>query len=60
MCLDEKPYTLDEILLQDVDHYQFDDIHLNIFTKDERVSVITLSDAKNVIKTLREKDWIVF
>ncbi len=60
LCLDEKPYTLDEILLQDVDHYQFDDIHLNIFTKDERVFVITLSDAKNVIKTLREKDWIVF
>ena len=55
LCLDEKPYTLDEILLQDVDHYQFDDIHLNIFTKDERVFVITLSDAKNVIKTLREK-----
>ena len=24
------------------------------------VFVITLSDAKNVIKTLREKDWIVF
>lgn len=60
LCLDEKPYTLDEILLQDVDHYQFDDIHLNIFTKDERVFVITLSDAKNVIKTLREKNWIVF
>ena len=60
LCLDEKPYTLDEILLQDVDHYQFDDIHLNIFTKDERVFVITLSDAKNVIKALREKDWIVF
>lgn len=60
LCLDEKPYTLDEILLQDVDHYQFDDIHLNIFTKDERVFGITLSDAKNVIKTLREKDWIAF
>jgi len=27
LCLDEKPYTLDEILLQDIDHYQFDDIH---------------------------------
>ena len=60
LCLDEKPYTLDEILLQDVDRYQFDDIHLNIFTKDGRLFVITLPDAKNVIKTLKEKDWIEF
>ena len=60
LCLDEKPYTLDEILLQDVDRYQFDDIHLNFFTKDGRRFVITLPDAKNVIKTLKEKDWIEF
>ena len=60
LCLDEKPYTLDEILLQDVDRYQFDDIHLNIFTKDGRLFVITLPDAKNVIKTIKEKDWIEF
>ena len=60
LCLDEKPYTLDEILLQDVDRYQFDDIHLNIFTKDGRLFVITLPDAKNVIKTLKEKDWILY
>ena len=55
LCLDEKPYTLEEILVQDVDYYQFDDIHLNIFTKDGRLFVITLPDAKNVIKTLRKK-----
>lgn len=60
LCLDEKPYTLDEILLQDIDRYQFDDIHLNIFAKDGRLFVITLPDAKNVIKTLNEKDWIEF
>ena len=53
-------YTLDEILVQDIDHYQFDDIHLNIFAKDGRLFVITLPDAKNVIKTLNEKDWIEF
>ena len=60
ICLDEKPYTLDEILLQDIDHYRFDDIHLNIFTKDGRLFVITLPDAQNVIKMLKEKDWIEF
>ena len=60
LCLDEKPYTFDEILLQDVDCYQFDDIHLNIFTKDGRLFVITLPDAKNIIIALKEKDWIEF
>ena len=60
LCLDEKPYTLDEILVQDIDHYQFDDIHLNIFTKDGRLFVITLPDAKNIIKVLERKDWILY
>ncbi|MBQ5761233.1 MAG: hypothetical protein IIW02_00285 [Clostridia bacterium] len=55
LCLDEKPYALDEILVQDIDYYQFDDIHLNIFTKDGRLFVITLPDAKNIIKVLNEK-----
>ena len=60
LCLDEKPYTLDEISLPDIDYYQFDDMHLNIFTKDERLFVITLPDTKNVIAKLKEKDWIEF
>ena len=58
VCLDEKPYTLDEILLQDVERYQFDSIHLNIFAKDGRIFVITLPDAQKVIEVLREKEWI--
>ena len=58
LCLDEKPYTLDEILLKDIDYFQFDNIHLNIFTKDERLFVVTLPNAKNVIKLLKEKDWV--
>ena len=58
VCLDEKPYILDEILLQDVERYQFDSIHLNIFAKDGRIFVITLPDAQKVIEVLREKEWI--
>ena len=53
--INRKVNTLEEILVQDVDYYQFDDIHLNIFTKDGRLFVITLPDAKNVIKTLKKK-----
>ncbi len=58
VSLEEKPYTLDEILLQDIERYQFDNIHLNIFAKDGRIFVITLPDAQKIIEVLREKDWI--
>ena len=57
-CLEEKPYTLYEILLQDIERYQFDKAHLNIFAKDGRIFVITLPDAQKIIEVLREKEWI--
>lgn len=58
VCLEDKPYTLDKILLQDIERYQFDNMHLNIIAKDGRIFVITLPDAQKVIEVLREKDWI--
>ena len=58
VCLEEKPYTLDEILLQDIEQYQFDNIHLNIFAKDGRVFVLTTPDAAKIIDILRQKEWI--
>ena len=58
VCLEEKPYTLDEILLQDIERYQFDNIHLNIFAKDGRVFVLTTPDAAKIIDILRQKEWI--
>ncbi len=58
VCLDEKPYTLDEILLRDIERYQFDDIHFNIFTKDGRVFVLSMPDVEKVINVLKKKDWI--
>ena len=54
VCLEEKPYTLDEILLQDIERYQFDNIHLNIFAKDGRFFVITLPDAQKIMEVLRD------
>ncbi|MBR5473305.1 MAG: hypothetical protein IKU82_04890 [Clostridia bacterium] len=60
VCLEEKPYTLDEISLEDIEYYQFDNIHLNIFSKDGRLFIITIPDAKKVIDILKEKDWINF
>ncbi len=58
VCLEEKPYTLDEILLQDIERYQFDNIHLNIFAKDGRVFVLTTPDAAKIIEVLRQKEWV--
>ena len=58
VCLEDKPYSLDEILLQDIERYQFDSIHLNIFAKDGRVFVLTTPDAAKIIDALRQKEWI--
>jgi len=58
VCLGDKPYSSEEILLQDIERYQFDNIHLHIFAKDGRVFAITLPDAKKIIEVLRGKGWI--
>lgn len=58
VCLDGKPYTFDEILLQNIDHYELDHIHLNIFAKDGRVFVLTTTDTNKVSEVLRQKGWI--
>lgn len=58
VCMEEKPYTLDEILLRDIDRFQFDNIHLKICTKDGRTFVITLPNVKKVMEVLKEKSWI--
>ncbi len=58
VCLEDKPYSLDEILLQDIERYQFDTIHLNIIAKDGRVFVLTTPDAAKIIEVLRQKEWI--
>ena len=58
VCLEDKPYGVDEIRLQDIERYQVDNIHLNIFTKDGRVIVLTTSDVAKIIEVLRQKEWI--
>lgn len=58
VCLEDKPYSLDKILLQDIERYQFDNIHLNIFTKDGSVLVLTTPDAVKIIEALRQNKWI--
>ena len=58
VCLEEKPYTLDEILLQNIDHYTYTFAQLNIFTNDDRLFVITVPKVDEIIDILMRKGWI--
>ena len=58
VCLEEKPYTLDEILLQNINHYTYTFSELNIFTNAGRLFVITVSRADKIIDLLMRKGWI--
>ncbi|MBR2338440.1 MAG: hypothetical protein IKA63_03120 [Clostridia bacterium] len=58
VCLEDKPYGLDEIRLQDIERYQVDNIHLRIFTNDGRVILLTTPDVAKIIEVLRQKEWI--
>lgn len=58
VCLEEKPYTLDEILLQNIDHYRYTPTQLSIFTNDGRIFVIALPKTDKVIDILIQKEWI--
>lgn len=55
---DQKPFAVEEVLLPFIERYEFDDIHMNIYTKDERKFFITTADAKEVLKVLKDKKWI--
>ena len=58
VCLEEKAYTLDEILLQNIDHYTYTFTQLNVFTNDGRLFVITVPKSDEIIDLLMRKGWI--
>ena len=59
ICLEDKPYTKDEILLQNIDHFRYTPTQLSIFTNDERIFVITLPQTDYIIDMLIQKGWIL-
>ena len=59
VCLEDKPYTKDEILLQNIDHFRYTPTQLSIFTNDERIFVITLPQTDHIIDMLIQKGWIL-
>ncbi len=58
VSLDEKPYAVEKLDLKDILKYEIDTIHLNIYTKDNRMFVIATPDAPKVLDTLKEKGWV--
>ena len=58
VCLEDKPYTKDEILLQNIDHFRYTPTQLSVFTNDERIFVITLARTDEIIDILIQKEWI--
>ena len=58
VSLDQKPYTVESIIRNDILYFYYDDIHVHITTKEDRLYCITLLDVAQVLEILKEHDWI--
>lgn len=58
VSLDKKPYAVDEVLVEDIQRYEIDNVHFNIYTQDWKKYFIMIPDADNVLQVLKEKHWI--
>ena len=58
IVVEQKPYLIEELSIFDIDRYEFDQIHMNIYATDGRIFLITLPDAENVLKKLQENRWL--
>ena len=59
VCLEEKPYSLDEILIQNIAHFSYTFTQLNIITNDNRLFVITAPKVDEIIDITTRKGWIL-
>ena len=57
VCLEEKPYSLDEILIQNIAHFSYTFTQLNIITNDNRLFVITAPKVDEIIDIITRKGW---
>ena len=58
-CLEEKPYTVDEIPVQDIDRISYTPTQLNLFTKDGRMFLFTVPKVEEIVDMLMRKGWIL-
>ena len=47
-----------ELMLDNIDGFTYDKIHLSILTKDKEVFLFTISDVSRVTDELKKKGWI--
>lgn len=49
---------MDEIHVQDLACIRYDSANLHLYTKDERMFVLTVPKATGIIEMLIQKDWV--
>lgn len=55
---DSKPFAVEEVWLPAIEKYEFDDLHMNIYTKDGRKFLITTAQSKEILAILKNRKWI--
>ena len=58
VCIEEKPYAIAKILVEDIENITYDTIHLTVTTKDGLSIYVTLSDINDVVSALKNHNWI--
>ena len=58
VCMDEKPYSVDVISKENIDRCLILNLHFQVFTKDGRAFMLTTAAAPEMLKILKEKQWI--
>lgn len=57
-ALDQSPAAVEQLLLPEIERYEFDASHMNVFAKDGRSFLITTPDAQKILAVLKEAKWI--
>ena len=57
-ALDQSPAAIEQLLLPEIERYEFDRSHMNVFARDGRNFLITTPDAQKILEVLKEAKWI--
>lgn len=55
--LDEKPLAVEVLPLQNIERYEFDPVHMNIYADDGRIFLITTAGAHEIPEILKSREW---
>ena len=56
--LDEKPTLIEELPLEQIERFTFDDIHMEIHVRDGRIFRLTSSEIEETRKALKARKWV--